>query len=665
VSITDGTGGGLAAKFTYSPSAPAPGATVSFDSATSTGSISSRIWDFGDGSPITSGAQVTHTFAASGAYTVKLSVTGPGNCPPAPFCESTSTQVVTVINSNPGLVPSFTSPVCVSELSLTLCKANTGDSVVLTDTSSGPVASRSWSFGDGGTATGSPVTHVWEQPGIFTVTLTIGDGTNTSQKSQVFNIEGEPVPTVRTLVIPWISQTTAPLLQTSDLFLHNPGTAAEFTLTFRKRGTPEVPAPTWKVTLGEDETLYVSDVLDEKFDRVNVSGSLQIEGNHLPVAISFNQTFGDDGSSYGQAVPGVPPSELSAEVAGAPRHVIGLNDNTERYAYFGVSNPTDSGASFRARIYRRDPGTGGAPQLIALTPTVPLAAHGMKQYPVSDLRELGVVDQSDYRVEVDTLSGDRLIPFGANLRIATEDPAFTLEGTTESSTQYFLGALRKPGLTSSVWVTQAVLFNPADQPMPVSLRFVHAGLGVGSEDPVTVTLAPGETQRMLDPLFALWGLTDSAGVVVVESVGVGGVYPAAQLETFDDQLGDDGLPRRYGQYVASRNASHVATGNRKQILVGLRSDEQFRSVLFLFSPSGAHVDLVYRSMEGAVLGTLENFPLSPGGARQVSPSQHPLPTDFTGRFTVEVRLRDGDVLSAAQVVNNANNDPAYITGESR
>jgi hypothetical protein len=216
-----------------------------------------------------------------------------------------------------------------------------------------------------------------------------------------------------------------------------------------------------------------------------------------------------------------------------------------------------------------------------------------------------------------------------------------------------------------LWVTQLVLFNPTSQSMPVTLRFVHAGLTAGSEDPVAMTLAPGETKRLLDPLSELWGLDDSAGVVVVQSAGVGGVYPVAQLETFDDKVGNDGLPRRYGQYVTSRTAGHVATGNRKQVMVGLRQDDDFRTVLWLYSPSGGHVDLVYRSLGGAVLGTIANYALGPGGARQVAPSQHPLPADFNGRFTVEVKLRDGDVLSAAQVVNNGNNDPAYITGETR
>ena len=76
VTITDGStgGGGLNPQFTYSPAAPAPGVPVNFDSATSTGTISTRVWDFGDGISGT-GAQASHTYAAAGTYNVTLTVT--------------------------------------------------------------------------------------------------------------------------------------------------------------------------------------------------------------------------------------------------------------------------------------------------------------------------------------------------------------------------------------------------------------------------------------------------------------------------------------------------------------------------------------------------------------------------------------------------------------
>lgn len=70
---------GAQASFTYTGGGAAP-ATVSFDasgSSTSSGSITSYTWDFGDGSTGT-GETVEHTFTENKSYTVKLTITTSG-----------------------------------------------------------------------------------------------------------------------------------------------------------------------------------------------------------------------------------------------------------------------------------------------------------------------------------------------------------------------------------------------------------------------------------------------------------------------------------------------------------------------------------------------------------------------------------------------------------
>lgn len=77
--VTVGTDspGGLAAKFTFSPTSPAAGSAVNFNASTSTSAdpIVEYRWDFGDGATsVKTTATVSHTYAAGGAYVVTLRI---------------------------------------------------------------------------------------------------------------------------------------------------------------------------------------------------------------------------------------------------------------------------------------------------------------------------------------------------------------------------------------------------------------------------------------------------------------------------------------------------------------------------------------------------------------------------------------------------------------
>lgn len=91
----------LTASFTYTPSSPLAGQTVTFTGTASAGCSPYTVaWDFGDNSVFSTAFQVNHSYSSAGSYSVKMTVTD--------YCGTaiTVTQTVTVsgdftISANP------------------------------------------------------------------------------------------------------------------------------------------------------------------------------------------------------------------------------------------------------------------------------------------------------------------------------------------------------------------------------------------------------------------------------------------------------------------------------------------------------------------------------------------------------------------------------------
>jgi hypothetical protein len=376
--------------------------------------------------------------------------------------------------------------------------------------------------------------------------------------------------------------------------------------------------------------------------------------------VSFNRTF-NNGDVFGQMVPGVSLAGLVTESGGpTTQYLVGLSDDDERRGEFGVGNPNDGAAEFVARIYTRDPRVGPA-QLLATTVPVKLAPFGLRHFRPAELRQkLGVEGETDYLVEIETRAGGPLVPYGTNTRNATKDPSFQLAGDTRHAEQFFVGVMAKPALNGSLWESTLVLFGPSKTETEVQLTFIRTGVA-GRTNTVTVTLQPGETTRIEDVLDTKWGIRDSQGVLEIVSNGPSGSHPVALLELYDNSQPD----KRYGQTMRARNLADASGPGEKQVLLGLASDAAYRSVLWFYAPEGKAVaDLVYRDLtaEHKVLGTISNFTVMGGGTRAVAPSGHPLGS-YKGRFTVEVLVKEGKLVSGAQTTNSLNNDPAFSDGQ--
>lgn len=145
------------------------GVAIEFDgsgSADPDGSVVSWAWDFGDGST-GEGATPVHTYAASGAFTVTLTVTDDDG-----LTDGASTTAR--VSDGSGMQPP------VAEVGGPY-PGTTGLPVSFDGSASwdpdGTIVSFEWDFGDGNVASGSTPTHTYDAAGLYTVALTVTDET--------------------------------------------------------------------------------------------------------------------------------------------------------------------------------------------------------------------------------------------------------------------------------------------------------------------------------------------------------------------------------------------------------------------------------------------------------------------------------------------------------
>jgi len=173
----------LQSQFDANPNTgPAP-LTVNFIDH-SLGAPTSWNWDFGDGSTSTKQYPI-HTFAATGAYPVNLTVSRGG-------MSSSSVQVIDV-----GGVP-------IPNFIGTPTQVNPMDPVQFTDQSTNSPTSWKWDFGDTAISTLQSPQHSYQVKGIYTVSLTAinANGQSTMTKQNYINVGLAPVADFRPVIAP-------------------------------------------------------------------------------------------------------------------------------------------------------------------------------------------------------------------------------------------------------------------------------------------------------------------------------------------------------------------------------------------------------------------------------------------------------------------------------
>ncbi|MEW6086989.1 MAG: PKD domain-containing protein [bacterium] len=142
-------------------------APVNFDGSASfdtDGTIVSYLWDFGDGASA-SGAVVNHIYSSLGTFTATLTVTDNNGAATSDYCAVAIPNLPPVANAGPDQTVEY------QDMSTYVTFDGSGS------TDDGGILSWSynWNFGDGTTGTGVIITHYYDAPGNYTVTLSVLD----------------------------------------------------------------------------------------------------------------------------------------------------------------------------------------------------------------------------------------------------------------------------------------------------------------------------------------------------------------------------------------------------------------------------------------------------------------------------------------------------------
>ncbi|MHC4535506.1 MAG: S8 family serine peptidase [Planctomycetota bacterium] len=185
----------LKADFTGEPTIAPKNTTVQFTSQ-STGSITSWLWDFGDGTTSID-PNPTHTYIDARTYTVSLTVTGQDDSDTETKSRFIKLFSPSFPNADFTREPiSISAPMTVQFTDTSTCPAtlvNHVDGSIYTTTiesaSYGGITTWTWDFGDGTTSNERNPAHTYQDTGVYTVSLNVVGPKGSDSKTREGYIE--------------------------------------------------------------------------------------------------------------------------------------------------------------------------------------------------------------------------------------------------------------------------------------------------------------------------------------------------------------------------------------------------------------------------------------------------------------------------------------------
>lgn len=685
------------AIFTMDPTSGNAGITKFTFYDESAGSVTSRVWQFGDGGTSTASV-AAHTYANSGQYTVTLTVYGPGGTSQA----SKTVSVSGPLNAQFSWTPVVPAP---------------NDLVTFTDESGGAPTAWEWSFGDGSSSTQQNPTKKYGAAGTYNVTLAVfrnGTSGTTSRTITVANATGG-------MQLPVAAFETSPSTAIGSPVVFNDrstGGPSAWQWSFGDGGTSTLQSPThvygapgaysvtltawnaagssqhskqmnvsamlpyrglisaaaqtngiggtsWRTELSlfnaglegatvtmrflptmAEKTVYLAprqsvtyaNMLLDAFDLTAGAGAVTIDaespGSSAQLRVTSRTFTGGGNGTYGQSVPDVQSAQL-----GRTLYITAIKSSTDFRTNVGLVNRAEAALPATLTLYGRDGGTIG-------TKDVTLPAGSFQQSALWALfPAVNGVPHDVLTLKIATTTSDAVSAYASVLDNKTQDPIYIQALAAPQNNALTIPVVgRTPGANGTFWRSDVTFFNPSTESVAVTLRYGDA------ERALTID---GRKTEVLADVLSTFGQTSGAGALFVTWNGANA--PVVTSRTYTSTEGGG----TFGQSI-----DPMASVKSSMVVPGLRNDGSFRSNLGFVNAGfeSETFSVIVLSASGNELAR-RIVTLGPNALVQYSVSAL-FSNVNSSSFTM---LMEGDanaqLFAYGSMVDNASGDPVFFAGQ--
>lgn len=610
------------AKFTLTPQTGVAGVTSFTFYDESTGAVSSRKWNFGDGG--TSIALVTtHVYAAPGQYTVTLTVSNANG--------SSSTSKVILISASTPVTPPVSAAFNASTQSPQI-----GQNVTFTDTSTGAPTSWSWSFGDGATSTSRNPAHAYAGPGTYTVTLNASNTVSSSSASKQITVSSIVPYRALVSVATYVGGIGGTSWRT-ELNLFNAGTqSANVALVFIPTAGGNVVSRS--VFLAPKQAKTYANALADLFGITYGAGALGIEatsaGTSADLRVSSRTFTTGVTGTYGQSVPDVQPEGLAKTL-----YITGIAANASFRTNVGLVNRGTAAMNATLTLYSR---TGAT----VSTKSIAIPANSFQQAPLASFfAEVAGASHDVLTMRIVAATSDAISAYASVVDNLTQDPIYIQARPAETGSSLTIPVVgRANGANGTFWRSDLTFFNTSSNAVTLTLRYNGAAK--------SLFIGGGDT-AVVDDVMSEFGLTSSSGALRVE------------------------WSSSTGPVVTSRTYTSVATGgtfgqsidpvegfSSRVFVPGLRNDGSYRTNVGFVNGGGEteFFNVILLSPSGTELAR-KGVTLTAGAQMQTSVSALFPNVTLPAGFTMQAQ-GDGNakLFAYGSMVDNASGDPVFFAG---